>query len=235
MIQRIAGIITACSLSIFCIAQDVEEGFELQELIRMAEVYHSTPHLSFDMQITYSDSASYPAPLEQLNGQYKLQEGRFWMVLDSMEMVQGPNYHLAVYHDAKTILVSPRQPTYFNLLQLPVLDSLFYENMVDSMSVTNLTDSTRKFEMHFKSTSPYSYYEIIYNFQTYMITSVHYHQPGDEETEGYVEITVEFSNYSTAPVNDQYLQESKFIFRDGNEFYVQPAYTGYSVTVNGIF
>lgn len=216
--------------------QSVPEGAESQEVIRIAEAFRLHPYLSFNVQFAYSDSATWPVPSEQITGRYKMKEGLYWAELDSTEILQGYNYNIAVYHDLKFIMIAKPSPLNSVVLQVAVLDSVFEENFVDSMHVTEINDSTRKLDIEFKPESPYAYYEVVYDLRSYMIHSIKFHQRGlGEDYPNYGVIEVFFSNYSTAVISDDYFRESKFIFKDGSTFHPQTAYNTYEIMVNGEF
>src|ERR1700694_3864092 len=113
-------------------AQQVEKGFELLQLVRIAEMYKAVPNLSFSVNYTYADSTHQDSLLEQLSGSSKMSAGRYWMMLDSVESVQGSQYNLVVYHQDSTIAINARRE-YGNQLRLPFLDSMFRNNNLDSL------------------------------------------------------------------------------------------------------
>jgi len=140
-------------------AQQVEKGRELGEIIRIASLLYERPFLSFQTQTIIEDSASIAPPplppggiplsylIDTINGQYKLSDGRYWILLDSViEYVQGYNYSLAVYHDDSLITVG--KPSVHNpVLQLGVLDSSFDQAHVINKTIIELDTVTRLFKL----------------------------------------------------------------------------------------
>ncbi len=216
-------------------AQGVVKGFEYGEIINIAQAYKAAPSLSFDVQINLADSARQDSIVETINGSYKIQNGLFWAMIDSTEMVQGTNYSVSVFHTDSVIAVgAPVQ--YPGVLQLPFMDSLFKAQNIDSMCVTQTCDSVRSLRMYFGPSSFYSGYTINYDLNTYLINSITYFAktPAYEDSTGCgtSAINIAFSNYSTQPIDYSYFQESKFIYSEGGQLYVQPAYTGFQLMVN---
>jgi hypothetical protein len=216
-------------------AQSVIKGFEYGEIMNIAEAYRQAPNLSFDLQFNYADSARQDSIVEQINGSYKIQNGMYWAIIDSTEILQGTNYNVSVFHyDSVIAIANPQQ--YTNVLQLPFLDSLFRAQNVDSMNVTCPNDSTRNLRMYFNSVSQYSSYIINYDLNTYLIHCITYFikAPAYDDSSGcgISMIKINFSNYSYQVIDNSYFDESKFIFRQGGQFYVKPAYTNFQLMVN---
>lgn len=239
MIKRIAlQLVILCSITLSASGQDVPEGFELQEIIRMSEAYRRMPYLSFDVTYQYADTASPTTVLEQMTGQYKLHEGRYWALVDSTELIQGHNYKLAVYHDSKLLAIDRPNVLYTSVLQLSFLDTLFDKRFVDHMHVTSINDSTSKLDVEFIHDAPFTYYEVLYNPISYMVYAIKYYQKDvelDGGSSGVAVISVLFSNYSNAVIDDEYFRESKFIYKDGPSFYPKAAYNDYEVIVSAEF
>lgn len=240
MIKRFIILMTALwMMSNKLSAQTVTKGLEMGELIRISYAYRQTPYLSFDITYQYADSAAPSTILEQINGQYKIHDGRYWAMLDSTELVQGNNYSLAVFHDQK--IISVHKPVYTDdkVLQLPVMDTIFY-NYSDSLSVTQLSDSIRLLKVYLKQGLPYSGYEVRYNSNSYFVNSVQYYMKGAAVLDsigggsGTSLIKVTLSNYSEAPISEDVFMESKFVYRDSS-FYTRPDYSDYELMVDGDF
>lgn len=216
-------------------AQDIPKGLEVMEIIKVADAYRAAPNLSFDMNITYADSVTPASITEQVAGSYKIHEGKYWGILDSVEFLQGGQFNMTVYHSDSIILVSDRQE-YTSVLQLPLMDSLFREINIQDMSVSSLNDSTRLLRILFNSESPYHSYEMEYDMATYRIHHVKYYlteMAGDTlATSGVVCITMNFSNYSESLISDDDFKESKFIYRFADEIKLQPAYEGFRLMIN---
>jgi len=216
-------------------AQDVPKGLELMEIVKVAEAYRTAPDLSFDINFTYADSTTPTAITEQVAGSYKIHDGKYWGIIDSIEFLQGVQYNMAVYHQDSVIVITNRQE-YTSVLQLPLMDSLFREANISDISVINLNDSTRALRILFNGQSPYHSYELEYDMSTYRIRQVKYYladmaadKPG---TSGVVCVTMYFTNYSEKLISDDEFRESKFVFRFADEVKLQPAYADFRLMMN---
>jgi hypothetical protein len=239
MIKRIAlQLVIICTVTLSSFGQNVVAGFEIQEIIRISEVYRKLPYLSFNATYQYADSAAPTVIKEQIAGQYKIHEGRYWAMLDSTELVQGYNYKLTVYHDQKFLVVGRPDGVYSSVTQLPLLDSLFNARFVDSIHVYTVNDSTNRLEIEFKHDSPFRYYETYYNPVTYMVDSLKYYQKDtdpEEGASGTSVITVTFSSYSSAVIDEEYFRESKFIYRNEANFYPKEEFSEFELIATSEF
>jgi hypothetical protein len=223
-----------CCLKSF--SQEVPKGFELMELVKIAETYQTVADLSFTMQYTYADSAQPNNIIEQLSGSYKIHNGKYWNMLDSIEFLQGGLYSLAVYHRDSVIAINNRQE-YTSLMQVPMMDSLFRQANVLSMLVDRLDDSTRSINIQFNPQGEYRSYEMQYDPNTYLIRKVKYHIPNtmaDSTSSDVICITINFSNYSGAPVSEDYFNEGKFIYQQGGQLLPQPAYADFRLLMGNV-
>ncbi len=215
-------------------SQQIVKGFEIPELLKIAEVYRNSPNLSFNINYTYVDSA-YPANIiEQYGGSYKIKEGKYWSMLDSMEYIQGNQFNVTVFHKDSIIAVMDRT-VYGSLFQISVLDSVFRAGNVNDINVVELNDSTRSFLVRFNSDAYYNKYEIKYNLNNYRINSVEYHikdYTDSVNTSGVGIITMTFSNYSESAIDPEIFNEGKFIYREGSLIWARSLYTTFKLIVN---
>ncbi|WP_290710688.1 hypothetical protein, partial [Flavihumibacter sp. CACIAM 22H1] len=160
-------------------AQEVPKGFELMELVNISQTYLRYPNLSFDLIYTYTDSSNPTVVYEEVQAKCKMQNGRTWSKIDSVEFVQGNMYNVVVYHNDSVIMVNDRVEQN-SIFQLPLMDSLFREANVDSLEVSRLNDSTRALLIHFKPGAFYKSYQIKYHPYTYLIRSITYFLPDEE-------------------------------------------------------
>ncbi len=216
-------------------AQNMPKGLEVMEIIKIAEAYRNASDLSFDVNISYADSATQTSITEQIAGSYKIHAGKYWGMIDSVEFLQGSSFNMAVYHSDSIILISDRQE-YTSVLQLPLMDSLFREANIADMSVNDLNDSTRSLLIVFNAQSPYHSYGLKYDIATNRIKQVKYYltemtsdTPG---ASGVVCVTMDFSNYSENLISDDEFNESKFVYRFADEIKLQPAYEGFRLIIN---
>lgn len=215
-------------------SQQIKQGFEAMEILKIAEVYNNTPDLSFTVNYTYADSA-YPANiLEQLTGSYKIKDGKYWYLIDSIEYIHGNSYNVAVFHRDSTISVNDKAD-YGNILQVALLDSLFRAGNIDSMTLTQSNDSTRSLLVRFNPDSYYRKYQLDYDSRNYRIRKMEYHIKDFTDsvnTSGIGVITMDYSGYSEAVVDAQVFNEDKFIYRSGDYIIPRQAYNYFRLYVN---
>ena len=124
------------------------------------------------------------------------------------------------------------------MMQLPIMDSLFKAQNVDSMNVAQVNDSTRSLRLYFKPASQYSGYIFNYDLHTYLLHSIIYFVKtgvSDDDTgSGVSMISIAFSNYSNAVIDNDYFREDKFIYKLGDKFFAQHPYENYQLMVNVI-
>ena len=216
-------------------AQSVPKGLEIMEIVKIGEAYRTASDLSFDMNITYADSATPTSITEQIAGSYKIHAGKYRGMIDSVEFLQGSEFNMAVYHSDSVIVITDRQE-YTSVLQLPLMDSLFREANVADMSVKDVDDSTRLLSILFKSQSPYHSYELKYDIATNHIKQVKYYlaemASDTQGASGVVCIAMNFSNYSENVIDDDEFKESKYVFHFGDEIKLQPPYEGFRLMIN---
>jgi len=214
-------------------AQDIPKGFELMELMKVMETYKAYPDLSFSINYTYADSAHIDSTIEQVNGSYKIHNGKYWSSIDSVEFLQGNQYNLAVYHKDSTILVNKRQE-YASVVQIPIMDSLFREANVSCIDVVNICDTTRSLIVKFKPGLYHHRYEIQYDRNTNLIRKVLYYFSDLDNScaSGVICVKAVFSDYCFTTINEQYFDESKFLTKQSGQLVPNSGYAGFDVRIN---
>ena len=213
-------------------AQVITKGMEILELARISDYYTNADNLSMDMLFTYSDSANVTAIVDQINGKYKIQYGRFWSMLDSIETITGNQYNVSIYHKDSiiTIYENKGKP---DIMSAPFMDSLYYEAFIDSISINALNSSQNIVRVFFKPNAQYRSYELVYHKDSLYIDRFAYYVTDldslSDITSGVIKVGVQFYNYSTAVIDSNYFNESKFVYRSNNQFYTRPLYSGFQI------
>ena len=217
-------------------AQQQVKGFELTEIVKLAEAYRNAPNLSFDLSYTYADSANPTTILEQMSGSTKISGGKYWSKLDSVEFVQGGRYRLAVYHEDSTVVAADRA-AYDDFLRLPFLDSAFRQANVDSMKVTTVSGPLWRLQIYFNPSSGFSKFVLEYDKNTYRTTKIEYYvknSPVDNTGTaiGTAVITLTVSNYSLLPVDPLIFNEEKYIYKSNGVLVMKPTYAHFTLVNN---
>lgn len=209
----------------------VHKGTELQELVRIAQLYANIPYLSFDMQYTYADSLTWHDLTDSMFASCKLSYGKSLVTNDEMEYLQGKEYNVFVDKTDSNIMAY-RHVRDETVLQAPLLDPVFLKGNVDSLRIAEIDDSTWRLLAFFKPESFYSYYELNYDPSTGFVKSVNYHgknyQGGhDIPSDHVVCATIYMTNYSMADQDPTLFNESRFFYRLNGKLYLQPAWDQY--------
>jgi hypothetical protein len=224
------------SLPFFGTAQEVPKGLEMAEIMKISDAYRTAADLSFDLRFTYADSATANNIEEQLDAHYKIHEGKYWSLVDSVEFLQGGQYNMAVNYRDSVVVVNNRQES-TQVLQLPFLDSLFNEANVASLNVTRINDSTRSLLILFNAGSPYHSYEIQYDVVSYRIRQAKYYLAdvvnSHSSGSGVIAVSMQFSNYNDDVVNETYFNEGKFVYRFAGKIKLQTTYSRFRLVLNG--
>ena len=213
-------------------AQVVTKGMEILELARISDYYTNADNLSMDMLFTYSDSANVAAIVDQINGKYKIQYGRFWSMLDSIETITGNQYNVSVYHKDSIITIYENKDKP-DIMSAPFMDSLYYESFIDSININSLNSTQNIVRVFFKPNAQYRSYELVYHKDSLYIDRFAYYVTDldslSDITSGVIKVGVQFYNYSTAVIDGTYFNEAKFIYRSNNQFYSRLLYTGFRI------
>lgn len=239
LVMRLMSILGFYIVLPFCSlhGQQVEKGFEMHELVKIGETYKNALDLSFNMAYTYADSAAPSSPLESLSGIYKIRNGKYWTMIDSIEFVQGQQYDIAVYYGDSTIIVN-EQREYGNILKIPALDSAFQKANIDSMQITEYNDSTRLLTLFFNQDASYRLYKLQYDKDKYLIRQLQYYvknmpnEAGDNTITGL--ITLNLTNYSEQGVDPFLFQEDRIVYKSGGDLFPQLGFTNFKVYNNTI-
>lgn len=226
-----SGVVISFLLTILCkptYSQVIETGREMQELVRIAQVYESTPNLNFRMRFTYADSLTWETIIRSDTFYYKLSNGKTFITSNEMEMLQGNEYMVYVDKVDSMIFVNQRQ-TERSTFQVPLLDSTFRAAHVEDMYVEVIEDTIWRFGVNFKAESPYLYYDMRYNPKTAMVQSVNYHIKNlggvyDIPADHVICATFYMSHYSDADQDPAIFNERRYFYKLNGALYLQTAW-----------
>ncbi len=212
--------------------QQILQGSELFEFAKIAEQYRSASNMTFNMNITYVDSAFSDSVLESMNARYILNEGQFWSYIDSVEFFEDDRFGVSVnYRDS--IIELHKKDERNQILQLPVLDSLFREASVASVVAEQINDSTNKIKFQFLPDSHYNSYEITYHNTKLLIRTIKMvvkdYSLLEDGGSGVSCITMQFENYSFDPVDMKLFNRFRFLTLQGVEYIPKSQYAGFEV------
>lgn len=215
-------------------AQLVPAGTELQELVKIMQVYENTPGLSFDMHVLYRNAGVH---LDTMDAACKLSYGKTLLCNSDYEFLKGNQYSVYVDKEDSIVFAIPRKADE-TILRIPLLDSTFRAAHVDSIRVTldtdNGLDSTWVIRVSFKSESIYSFYNIYYNPYTCLINYIFCHLKNvngeyDLPEDSIIDVFVSMSNYSDADMDPALFNENRYFYRLNGNLFLQPAWQNYEL------
>lgn len=215
----------------FSYSQTISKGTELQELVRISQVYSNISSLSFDLKYTYADSLTWHDITDSSFATCKLSYGQSFVSDSSFEYLRNNNYNVFVDKE-DSLVYAIKQTGDLSILEVPMLDSIFRTAFVDSVYIEEVDDSTWRFVALFKPESYYSYYELNYDPETALIKSINYH--GRNETGAHdipqdhiVCATIYMSNYSFDELDAALFNENRYFYNLNGALYLQPAWQDY--------
>jgi hypothetical protein len=224
-------LVLLCWMSTSSFGQAVPPGTEIQELVKIADVYANIPNLSFDLKYTYADSLTWHDHTDSMTAACKISYGRSIVTNSQMDVLNGAEYNVYVDKEDSIIMVN-RRHDYESIFQLPLLDSVFREAHVLGMSISITDDSTWTFRVTFKPDSYYSFYEMQYNPGNGYIRYVNYHTrneagdhniPADHVICSYLYMT----NYSDVSVDPVLFNENRYFYLLNGAVYLQTAWLAF--------
>jgi hypothetical protein len=206
----------------------VPAGTEVQELVKISEVYANIPNLSFNLKYTYADTLTWQTFTDSMFASCKLSYGKSLVSNSELEYLKGTDYNVFVDKEDSIVMVS-RRLAEESLFQAPLLDSGFRETNVLSMNIIEYSDSLWSFNVTFKPDSYYSFYEMFYNPQSGLVSSVNYHGRNDAgahdiPSDHVICANVIMTNYSDAELDPVLFNENRYFYRLNGVTYLQPAW-----------
>lgn len=230
-----------CLLVVLCLWKSVcsygqppvPPGTEIQELVKIAQVYETIPYLSFDLRYTFADSLTWETLTDSIHATGKLSYGRSFVSNDTFEYLKGHQYDVFVDKEDSTIFAIPRKGDE-GIFSVPFLDSLFLATQVDSMWTFSINDSNWIFKATFHPQSFYSYYEMRYDPRKGLIQYITFHAQNpagahDIPMDHIICAFVHFTNYSEAELDQAIFNEAKYFYRLNGSLYLQPAWDDFEL------
>jgi len=221
----------AVALSSFCFqsrAQVNDPLWGLQDIVKLAETYRNIPNLNFSIDYIFADSTNPGTPLETMSGQVKVSSGKSWTFIDSVEIIQGNQYGLTIYHYDSMMIVNDKK-MYEDIMRLPILDSVFRQANVDSVAFAD-ADTLRTLTLFFKPNSQYSKYVLVYHKLKFRLKEASFYIR-DGIAQGTTAVfKVAISNYDeTTPIDASIFNEWKYIHKTSGSFQAHPPYAHFTV------
>jgi hypothetical protein len=206
----------------------VAPGTEMQELVRIADVYDNIPNLTFHMYVTYADSLTWWQYLDTMDVFCKISYGKSFLYNDDIELLQGREYSVYVDKLDSFIVATPVREQK-SIFQAPLLDSTFRAAHVLGMSVSIVTSTTWRFKVTFKPESYYLTYDMLYDPKTGLVESVNFHVRNEGGTYGIptdhiVCATVTMGDFSYEVLDAALFNENRYFYKLNGSLNLQQAW-----------
>jgi hypothetical protein len=193
-------------------------------------VFYDTAHLSFNATVYFTDSSS-EITHDTILVAYKLSKQKYRIIIDSTEIIQNDFYHLAIHNEHDMAILSRPVGFGINLFQIKLVDSIFNRLYVQDLHAVD-SAGYRKLSFAFKSGSPYTQYDIIYDTTNYRIAGIEYKILKDTATPGATEhyrVRVVCSGYQTGTFNDSDFSTGSYFIRKEGIFSLMAPYANYQL------
>ena len=199
-----------------------------REMLKLEAVFRDTTHLAFNSTIYLTDVDT-ATVYDTLEVSYKLSKQRYRVEMDSTMILQNDFYHVALYNEQDLIMLSRPVPFGINLFQAKLTDPAFSQLHIQRLHATD-SAGYRKLSFEFKTGSPYTQYDIIYDTTNYRISKVEYEIKKDLVTPGstdHYHVRIECSGYQTGTFTDSVFSTNPYFNRINGVFNLLPPYSNY--------
>lgn len=201
-----------------------------REFMKLEAVFRDTTHLGFNATIYFTDVDTVTTA-DTMQMTYKLSNQKYNIEMDSTVIVQNDFYNLAIYNE-QGMAVLTRPVTFgVNLFHVKLADPAFSQLHIERLHATD-SAGYRKLSFEFKTQSPYTQYDILYDTSTYQISRIDYELKKDPFAPGsttHYHIQVVCSGYQTGLFNDSVFSTSSYFIRKEGIYSLQAPYTGYEL------
>lgn len=214
--------------SVCSYGQTITPGTEWQELVKIADVYSKMPYLSFDVRYTFADTLDWEDIVDSMSYNCKLSYDRSFISNSEIEVLHGSEYNVFVDKE-DSFIVASSAASYKDVMQLPLMDSVFRAAHISSMRIDEENDSTWILRVFFNPDSYYFSYDMTYDRFTCLVKRVDYYtrnEGGDYNipSDHIVSVSVYMTNYSDADQDPATFNENRYIYKLNGSLYLQPAW-----------
>ena len=121
---------------VFAHAQPSEKQRATEAFKKMAELYRSADHLSFDILYRYADEKQPGVYLDSLKGRFRMDGERYWYALDSTVCVVNKDYMVVVFKEDKIMYVSRPSRSLQSTNPLALIDSFLLANEESRVTIS---------------------------------------------------------------------------------------------------
>lgn len=206
------------------------------ELAKINATTYYSDHISFDAKFSYTfPDTSGSLSTDTLMGTYKLNMDNYYMLMDSVLVIQNAEYRATIQYRDQVMTVEKPINTFKSILQLNVLDSTFQTTHLSGWTYQD-TSSYRKLIAQFKSESMFSKYEMLYDTSTYypiqvniQVKNYRYDEKAGEFIDSYSTIIVRYSNFQTGAFTDSVFSTDTYFKREDGLFKPLSPFSSYEI------
>ncbi|OQP52820.1 hypothetical protein A4H97_24280 [Niastella yeongjuensis] len=201
-----------------------------REILKLEAVFLDTSHLGFNATIYFADVDTVTVR-DTIQAVYKLSKQKYRIEMDSTVIVQNDFYHLTIYKEQDIAILNRPVQFGINLFQVKLIDPDFSQFHIQRLHATD-SAGYRKLSVDFKTGSPYTQYEILYDTSNYHISRVEYDLKKDLVTPGatdHYNVRIVCSGYQTGTFNDTVFSTNNYFIRKEGTINLQPPYTSYEL------
>lgn len=201
------------SLGSFAQVAPVLQGFEMQEISKIADVYEHSQGMSMNLHYYYSDSSFESADIDSLSLSCMLYNQYAYLYNDQLEILHGDTH--SIYADRRDSSINVTKKQFFSIFQLPLMDSVFRSSHISGIQVNDINVTRRQIIISFNSNSIYTGYQLIYDPNSELISQVLLFSK-----QGYViglpvksilKLEIDFTDYSFIIQDQNLFDEGRYI------------------------
>lgn len=208
-------------------------------LKKLSAAYTAAPYLGFDILYRYATENAPGVYLDSLSGHVKTSGNRYWYELDNMESVYTPDYVIRLFREDKLMYLTKQLPGAVNPVNaFTVSDSFFITNANITCSMQEMQERTIII-IRFNEPGIYKRMEYYIDNKTgylsKMISVIQAEQLYDPSVRSKLEgpawaiVETVYSNYNTAPIDENLFSSDRYFKKEGNEYVVTAAYEDYKI------
>jgi hypothetical protein len=202
-----------------------------REMLKLEGVFRDTTHLGFNATFYLTDVDT-TTNRDTIQIVYKVSNQKFKIVLDSTMIIQNDFYRVAVYDEQDVMMLTKPVQFGLNLFHVNLTDSQFNRLYVQALHATD-SAGYRKLSFQFKSGSPFTQYEILYDTTNYRINRIEYNVKKNIYTSGspdyYYHVRIVCSGYQTGTFTDSVFSMGAYFIRKEGIYSLVAPYTSYQL------
>lgn len=193
----------------------------MDEIISVQSFLSGTEYLSFSATYYMEDSDTTTVK-DTLTASYKINGKQYRIIIDSIESIQNDQYVGTIYYKDSLIVVQKPNSLVTKVLQVDVLDTLFQQMAMSSMSASD-SGLYRKIIIHFDPGTVYTEYLLVYEKSNKNLSYIKYslRKDLDPDSPKRINMTIKFNQFSTVTFNDSVFSTDIF-FKVDNSSELKP-------------